>query len=489
MKIKLFLSMALVLFSFCAKGGDEAAAGGGGDTPVTTLWARTVSGGTNITKFNGVTLDSAGNVYACGSQSSLGGTYNYGSGITATGGNTLIVKYDSSGNAVWARTPTSGGTAEFSGCVTDSSGNVYAVGFIQGPSTMTFDTGVTAVGSYTTGNNALIVKYNSSGTAQWARTTAAGTTVSQFNGVAVDSSGDIYAVGFQSGTGAFTYGTTSINGTASGQNATIVKYDNSGAVQWAKTTTAGTSGSIFQAIAIDSSSNIYAAGSQSGTGTYTYNTGISATGTATTTSPILIKYNTAGAAQWASTITAGSSAGVFNGVGVDGTGSIYTVGSQSGTSAYTYAAGVTISGIATGTNSAIVKYNLAGTAQWARTVTGPSYTTRFNAVAVDAANNIYVAGIQPFETFTYGTGVTADSGFAANNTIVIKYSDAGAAQWARTTTNSSPTSTAKAVAVNSTGVYMVGYKFGNTALAFGNSISVTGAHSGGDNILIVKYVK
>jgi len=64
--------------------------------------------------------------------------------------------------------------------------------------------------------------------ALWAKSVTAGTSSSRFNSVAVDSSGNVYAAGYQSGTGSYTYGEgVSVAGTcadADDGNAVIVKY-------------------------------------------------------------------------------------------------------------------------------------------------------------------------------------------------------------------------------------------------------------------------
>ena len=54
-----------------------------------------------------------------------------------------------------------------------SDGSVYAAGCIDGTGTYNFGNSVTAAGTYS-GYNIVLVKYNSSGVAQWARTVTAG---------------------------------------------------------------------------------------------------------------------------------------------------------------------------------------------------------------------------------------------------------------------------------------------------------------------------
>ena len=112
----------------------------------------------------------------------------------------------------------------------------------------------------------------------WARTVSVGPTDSSFNGVATDTSGNIYAAGSQFGTGTYTFGSQSTNGSNAGNNVALVKYDAIGNVQWARTVTASAGNSAFRAVAIDTSGNIYAAGFQNNSSTFTYSAGVTATG-------------------------------------------------------------------------------------------------------------------------------------------------------------------------------------------------------------------
>ncbi|HOS56986.1 MAG TPA: hypothetical protein PK385_13165, partial [Spirochaetota bacterium] len=180
--------------------------------------------------FNSVAVDSSGNVYAAGYQEGMG-SYTYGEGVSVAGSyadgyNVVLVKYDSSGTALWAKSVTTGSSSQFNSVAVDSSGNVYAAGYQYKTGSFTYGEGVSVAG--TGPNNVVLVKYDSSGTALWAKSVTAGTSYSCFSSVAVDSSGNVYAAGCQYGTGSYTYGPgVSVAGTcadADGGNAVIVKY-------------------------------------------------------------------------------------------------------------------------------------------------------------------------------------------------------------------------------------------------------------------------
>ena len=98
--------------------------------------------------------------------------------------------------AQWAQTVTAGSNQSSFNSVSEASdGSVYAVGYITGTSIYSFGS-VTAAGTYATGINAVLVKYDSSGVAQWAQTVTAGVDDSYFYSVSVASDGSVYAAGY-----------------------------------------------------------------------------------------------------------------------------------------------------------------------------------------------------------------------------------------------------------------------------------------------------
>jgi len=455
-------------------------------------WARSISAGTGTSRFSAVAVDSEGNIYAAGYQKGTG-TYTYGDGVSVAGissdDNVVLVKYNSSGTAQWARSVSAGtGQSRFSAVAVDSAGNIYAAGSQYGTGTYTYGSGVSVAGT-SEHENVVLVKYNTSGTAQWVRSVSAGTGISVFDAVAVDSAGNIYAAGIQTDTGTYTYGPgVSVAGTTSGiygDNAVLVKYNSSGTAQWARSVSAGTGISGFSAVAVDSASNIYAAGYQKDTGTHTYGSGVSVAGTSSGNNVVLVKYNSSGTAQWARSVSAGTDTSYFNEVAVDSAGNIYAAGYQDKTGTYTYGSGVSVAGTSSNRNVVLVKYNSSGTAQWARSVSaGTGYVySMFNAVAVDSAGNIYAAGIQTDTgTYTYGDGVSVAGTTPSDyNVVLVKYNSSGTAQWARSVSAGTDWSLFNAVAVDSaSNIYAAGGQNGTST--YGDGVSVTGSGS-----VLVKY--
>lgn len=198
----------------------------------TVNWARTYRSGTGrFHEINAVAVDSAGNVY-CVCRSVF---VYYGSNI---------LKYNSSGTLLAhasATNPNSVLDSWYLGLAIDpASGAIYASGY----------------GQFTTGFGGILVKYNSDFSVAWQRQYQGYNTVSskwgEFFQCAVDSSGNIYTVGW----------TTDVPG-RSGYNALMVKWSSAGNVIWEKTyvNPDNTVSSCRQSgVKIDSAGNVYMQG-------------------------------------------------------------------------------------------------------------------------------------------------------------------------------------------------------------------------------------
>ncbi len=391
------------------------------DANGTVLWARSTSAGTGNSQFTSIAVDSTGNVFAAGYQQGTS-TFTYsGQSITSPASSTgpVLVKYDSSGNALWARTISAGATGSiFWGVSADTSGNVLVAGQQYGNGIYTYS-GQSATGTYTN-NNAVVIKYDSSGAGLWARTVSAGPHISKFLAIAVDNTGNAYVTGSQLGTGTYTYGSHNIAGSSTSTNATLVKYDSSGGVVWARTTSSGTGSSELVSVAVDSTGNIFTCGYQSGNTAIGYGS-LNVTGTNTGFNVLLLKYDSSGSAQWAQTLSSGTTGATrFNSVAIDNSGNAYAAGYQSGTGSFSYGSR-TLTGTSSNNNLVIVKYGNTGSVTWATTVTGGTNGSQFNAVAVNSSGNAIAVGYQSGTSGYNYAGQTATGAGTGTNAVVAKY--------------------------------------------------------------------
>lgn len=146
----------------------------------------------------------------------------------------------------------------------------------------------------------------------------------------------------------------------------------------------------------------------------------------------VVKYAASGALQWAS--RAGTDTPYWNmgrGIGVDANGNVYVTGGFRGDADF----GTNIISAPDSTEFFLTKYNSNGVVQWVRQSTGGNplesgvYGT---GLAVDNAGNSYAllfAGNGA--TITLGTTNLLNPNSTGHSTILAKYNNAGALQWAQ----------------------------------------------------------
>ncbi len=185
------------------------------------------AGGPQSDRGLGVAVDNAGNVFVCGFFS---GTASFGNGISissAEGGqDAFIAKYNSSGQAQWARAGGSATGADRANAVAvDGSGNAIITGQFTGEANF----GGLSLTSVNSTNDVFVVKYDADGTEQWAKS-GTGDALNRGLAIVTDASGSVYAAGQFSGDITFdnTYSNNILNASF------LVKYDAAGNEQWVR---------------------------------------------------------------------------------------------------------------------------------------------------------------------------------------------------------------------------------------------------------------
>ncbi len=353
----------------------------------------------------------------------VGNSYVAGVGYSNTAHELFLSKYNSLGELQWR---SENGRVRYvytssNILAVDNLGNSYIVGcsFVSD--------------SITAG---ILVKYNSSGTEDWAvKDYQAGYTGTQFKGVAIDSTGNIYINAWNyisyresfvddfnvikySKTGGYIWqrpynreerkyhspntiladnvGNIVLSGYSYSQDSdfdlTTVKYNSSGTEVWADNydSPVNVSDDAPNASTTDAVGNVYVTG-------YCR--------TATTRMDMqTIKYNTAGVLQWVARYNGpGNYFDQANDIVVDGMGNVYITG---------YSANENIN-----SDFTTIKYNSAGVQQWIATYNGTGNSEDIAwAMAFDQAGNIIITG----SSIGNGTGY---------DIVTIKYDPAGHRLW------------------------------------------------------------
>jgi len=290
------------------------------------LWVRTF-GGDGFDGAESIALDASGNIYATGIFAGTG-DFDPGAGstiLTSNGsGDVFVLKMDASGNFLWARS--FGGTsAEVGWSIdTDSSGNVYTVGFFEG--TIDFDPSSGSMNLTSVGDNDVFVqKMDASGNFLWAKAFGGPENDLTYS-INVDVSNNLLITGSFEGTADFDPGTETANLTSNGdQDIFIQKLDASGNYLWAKSV-GGTDADRGRDIITDASGNSYTTGIFS-SDTIDLDPG---TGTSTHTTPaqdaFVLKLDSAGNFVWASSFGENVFEIIETSINLDASQNVYTTG-------------------------------------------------------------------------------------------------------------------------------------------------------------------
>jgi len=223
------------------------------DTSGNVLWAKSADG-TGDDGASSVAVDASGNIYVVGY---FGDTLTFGSTTLTNAGHydIFLVKYDTSGNMLWAKSAGGTGDDNAYSVTVDASGNSYVAGSFLSP-TLTF--GSTTLTNASSDGDIFLAKYDASGNVLWAKS-AGGTDGDVASSVAVDASGNTYVAGwFYSPT--LTFGSTTLTNTNVWEDDIfLAKYDANGNVLWAKSA-GGTDDDVASSVAVDASGNTYVAG-------------------------------------------------------------------------------------------------------------------------------------------------------------------------------------------------------------------------------------
>ncbi|EHQ06445.1 hypothetical protein Lepil_1762 [Leptonema illini DSM 21528] len=330
-------------------------------------------------------------------------------------------------------------------------------------------------------------------TAIWARSVVEGAEASEFRAVTLTADGSLYAVGYQEGSGTYSYSdAVSVQGASVYENGLLIKFNGDGVAQWARSSVVGTRQSEFNAIAIDGAGNIYVAGQQTGTGTFQYGAGVSATGSSTYENALIVKYSPDGEAIWAKSPTGSGARSAFYGLAIDGDGNVYAAGYQ-GQSSLDYGNGVSVDPGSLTNAPVLVKFDPSGDAIWGRSTTaGPNASAAFHAVAMSGSDVVVVGYQYGNSVFQYGAVNATGAVSNRRNALLISYSNAGTAQWARSVFSGTDESSFDNVSVDSHGrIYAAGYQTGSGRYTYdaAGSVGVANSTSYSNNIgaLLVRY--
>jgi len=190
----------------------------------TPVWAKKATGsGFTGENGQGISTDANGNIYVTGQFP--GATMVFGNSTllnvySGSGGNEIyLVKYDTSGNVLWAQGAGSSGINASNRVSTDAAGNACVTGNFSSSSITFGNNTLSSTGGYPGG--VFVVKYDASGNVVWAKS-ASGEGVGNSTGLSADGFDDVYISGYYTGA-KFTFGATEVIASGGNTNFFIAK--------------------------------------------------------------------------------------------------------------------------------------------------------------------------------------------------------------------------------------------------------------------------
>lgn len=423
-----------------------------------------------------VTTDKNNNIYITGQYTSSvavkltnKGGADSGKTLPATpilgNSNTFLIKYNSDGVVQWVTTINTDVIVGTS-ITTDQSNNVYISGYYSSTSEIILQNAngvedpnkklpISPVISGDAYNNVFLIKYTSAGNVEWATAINSGIDINMLS-IITDKANSVYITGKYISTTNITL--NNADGTVTNPpiqletttqtDIFLIKYNNSGVVQWAKRIDANNTNDLYitSSITTDQSNNVYLVSLENNK-----------------TDTILRKYASNGNSDW--TVTINNLTNNSGGIGItsDKDNNIYITGQ------YHFASSSPdiILKNSDGNNSSsvlayrpqntgyLIKYNSNGEVQWAAPTTktgtynlgsspAASNSSGVRSVVTDSLNNVYIVGTYRSQTAitvahatssltsNYTLPLTATSnnlGEISDAIFLIKYNSQGIVNW------------------------------------------------------------
>lgn len=357
------------------------------------VWAVSIGGAFDDVPF-GIACDNSGNVFVTGYYTSnplVIGSYTL---INSGGTDVFVVKYDPSGNVIWAKSFGDNMIEEPYGITTDGS-NVFVTGQFQS-NTISFGTGTLSTNG---SGDVFVIKYDNNGNELWGKSFGdAGLEIGY--DITITSSNDIYVTGsFKSPSLTFsTYTLTNMGGS----DYFVLRYDALGNEIWAKSA-GGNFDDAGTCVKEGFSGEIYTTG-------YFKSTNISFGAVTYTNASVanadvfLVNYNSLGNETWSKAF-GGNLDDISYGVVADPGGNVFIGGHIHSSSVVIGSYTLTCGGVGDGF---IAKLNASGNFIWAENEGGLN-DDGINDIAMDLGYNVLVAGY-------YNSASVIFSPYTLNNT-------------------------------------------------------------------------
>ncbi len=418
-----------------------------------------------------VATDAGGNCFVAGAFSSPEiqlGPYTLSGNET---NDVFLVKYDQTGNALWAKSGT-GSSDEFAyGIATDEEGNCYITGIFISATIEFDDHMLTNVG----GSDIFIVKYNSEGTVVWAKSYG-GNLDDYVYSIAIAPNNEAYIAGtFFSNE--MSFASQSLTNTGEGfWEAYVAKLDENGDPVWVRSAEGEFDDYCF-GIDVDAAGNCYITGhfwSHSiDMGEITLNNN----NPDDFADAFVVKMDTDGEVMWAHAV-GGSNSDLGRGIAVDDAGNSFVAGYYSSPSIIIETTTLSNVGVS---DLFLLKYDTDGNLIWARSDGELDYD-KANDITLDLQGNCYVTGFFTGFSITFGTTTLPNNNPGSDALYVVKYTGDGDVSWA-TSANGQHIADGLSIATDIAENCYVSGSFNSSTMTFDGIMIFNG---GGDDMFVAK---
>ncbi|MCX6154791.1 MAG: SBBP repeat-containing protein [Candidatus Kapabacteria bacterium] len=371
------------------------------------------------------TSDASGAIILCGFTQSTGNIATTGAHQTTYGGSWydgFLAKFNNDGTMNWA--------TYYGGSNDDQAFGVYSDGssIVMAGSTRSNDAGAIATpGAFQTslagGVDAFLVKFNSSGVRQWGTYYgSAGNEVA--NDVTIDGSGNIYLVGTTNSSSSIATSGASQTFNAGGNDAFLVKFNSSGARQWA-TYMGGSSTDEGNGICTDAGGYVYITGLTSSSSNIATSGAHQTSFGGGSNDGYLVKYASSGALQWG-TYYGGNDYDDGKKI-IYNNGDIYFTGMTKSNSAIA-TAGVYQSNIGGIEDAYVARFNSSGARQWGTYFGGSSIDEAWD-ICSDSKNNIIITGFTSSSDGIASNFVQQSDLDGGRDAFIAKFTSSGNITW------------------------------------------------------------
>ena len=376
--------------------------------------------------FHSVTATADGGFVAVGSQTSstlMNGDGSFNLVKIGTEQNAIAVKYDASGNIVWADNLGGDGYDSFESVTAAPDGGFAAAGYLNSTMLENSD-GSFSLARIGYAENTLIVKYDASGNIEWADNLG-GDVYDLFKGIAASPDGGFAAVGHMTSTTLENSdGSFSLQGAGIvGGNTLIVKYDASGNIEWGDSL-GGLGGNYFYGVAAAPDGGFAAAGIMTSLILSNIDNTFNLVKIGYSENTLIVKYDASGNIEWGDNL-GGDVYDYFYGVTTAPDGGFVAAGFMDSTALENSAGDIVLEKIGTGGNNPlIIKYDEAGSIVWADNLGGDG-NDMFYCITTAADGGFAAVGIMDSSILENSDGsFSIEKIGTGNDVFIVRYSGA-----------------------------------------------------------------